>query len=367
MKPLLFILAAILCASPLNAATVTVCSSGCTTTSLQTALDSLANCGDTIQIKSTETQTGNFTITYRGCTSGTPITVTSDRAATYLSNASARVTPSQLGNMAQIVSPNTNPALAGVLDGMSHPPAHWKFIGLSFSSTSINGTFFLVGFNPSGTAANSSQIADDITFDRDYLYTPSVYTTQSVLDMIRGDVTNLTVKNCFFGDGFYIGDIESHGLRMLTTAGPVTATNNFITTSGVPIFSGGAAPSYAPAYLQNGLTAQYNYFMRPWKWNGDPAQPFAADYVTAAQNSLRTGPWSVNGLSNTGVLTVSAAPPFISASLLDITGVGGCTIANANNWRMTQLTGTTFQLLNFPGCNSAYTSGGTVNEYALTV
>ena len=42
-------------------------------------------------------------------------------------------------------------------------------------------------------------------------------------------------------------------------------------------------------------------------------------------------------------------------------------MANATGWRITPLTGTTFQLLHFPGCNSAYTSGGTVNEYALAV
>jgi len=45
---------------------VTVCGTGCTTTSLQAAFDSLAACGDTIQIKSSETQTGNFSLTYRG-------------------------------------------------------------------------------------------------------------------------------------------------------------------------------------------------------------------------------------------------------------------------------------------------------------
>jgi len=61
-------------------AVVSVCSTGCTTTSLQTAFDSLAACGDTIQIKSSETQTGNYTLSFRGCAAN-PITVTSDRAS----------------------------------------------------------------------------------------------------------------------------------------------------------------------------------------------------------------------------------------------------------------------------------------------
>ena len=81
-------------------AVVSVCATGCTTTSLQTAFNSLAACGDTIQIKSSETQTGNFTLTYRGCAAN-PITVTSDRAS-WLPVAGARITPSDLANMAKI-------------------------------------------------------------------------------------------------------------------------------------------------------------------------------------------------------------------------------------------------------------------------
>jgi hypothetical protein len=322
----------------------------------------VASCGDTIQIKSAETQTGNYTITYRGCAAN-PITVTSDRS-TWLPPAGARITPSHLANLAKITTPNSNPALSGVLDGSNRPPAGWNFVGVAFSTTS--STFMLVGFNTSGTAANASQIADNVTFDRCYFYMPSAHANTAIQDVIRGDVTNLTVKNSFFGDGFYNGMVESHAIRMLTTAGPVTATNNFITTSGIPIFVGGSTPSY-PTYLGNGMTASYNYFWRPWKWNGDPAQPYAADYVAAASATLRTGPHTIANVSSTGVITVPDVPPFIPASLLTISGVGGCTLANAANWRMTQLSGTTFQLLNFPGCNSAYTGGGTVNEYALTV
>src|SRR6185312_4315178 len=204
--------------------TITVCASGCTTTSLQTAFDSLAMCGDTIQIKSTETQTGNYTITYRGCDAN-PITVTSDRAA-WLPPSGARVSPSQLGNMARINTPNSTSALAGALDGMNRPPSGWIFLGIAFTSTTANNTFDLVGFNVNGDAANSSQIADNVTFDRCYFGNPTSTVTggaPSIQDVIRGDVTNLTVKNSFFGDAFFNGFIESHAIRMLTTAGPVTA------------------------------------------------------------------------------------------------------------------------------------------------
>ena len=221
-----------------------------------------------------------------------------------------------------------------------------------------------MGFNSYG-ATGPTQPASNITFDRCYFYRSSVYTGTDLQNAIRGDASNLTVKNSFFGDAFFNG-VESHGLSILTNPGPVTATNNFVTTSSIPIFVGGATPTY-PTYLANGATIMYNYFWRPWKWNADPAQPYAADYATAASGTQRSGPFAITGVSSTGVVTVSASESFYPGSVLTIAGVGGCTVANATGWRITPLTGTTFQLLHFPGCNSAYTSGGTVNEYALAV
>ena len=111
----------------------------------------------------------------------------------------------------------------------------------------------------------------------------------------------------------------------------------------------------------------YNYFWRPYKWNADPAQPYAADYATAASSMVQGGPFTITNVSNMGVVTMPSAPSIWSISVLTITSVGGCTVANASGWRINQLTSTTFQLLNFPGCNSAYTSGGSATAYAINV
>jgi len=364
MKLTAFLLLATLC----RAATVTVCLSGCTTTSLQTALDTTAACGDTIAIKSTETQTGNYTITYRNCAAN-PITVTSDRAS-WLPPTGGRVTPSQLGNMAKITTPNSSAAIAAALDGSNRPPAGWKFIGIAFTSSSSGPTYSLVDMNPY-LATSSSQTPDNINFDRCYLYRSSTYTGTwsgggtDLQNVIRLDATNSSVTNSFFGDGFYNG-VESHGVSVLTSPGPVTVTNNFITTSGIPVFVGGAVPSYK-TYLPNGMIAGYNYFWRPWKWNSDPAQPYAADYVTAASGTVQGGPYTITNVGSTGIITIPSAPNIWAISSLTIASVGGCTVANASGWRITGLTSTTFQLLNFPGCNSAYTSGGTATAYAISV
>lgn len=348
-------------------ATVTVCTSGCTTASLQTALNTTANCGDTIQIRSTDVQSGNFTIQARGCTAANPITVTSDRA-NWLPPAGGRITPSHLGNMAVISTPNSNPALRDVLNA-GVPAGGWVFRGLAFRSTCNCGTYFLVYFN-SYEATNQTQLAHDIVFDQTYFYRPLPNTgARSVQDMLRADAVRVDVKNSFFGDGFWNGFVESHAVRMLTTPGPVTVTNTFITTSGIPIFSGGNPPSY-PTYVEDGLTARYNYSWRPWKWNLDPAQPYAADYTANVAGTQRSGPYSITNVSNSGIVTTASSTVLLgnpSGSVMTIAGVGGCTAANRSGWRINNLSGTTFQLIGFPGCNSAYTSGGTATEYALTV
>lgn len=350
------------------AVTVSVCASGCTETSLQIALDSTAVCGDTIEIKSTEPQVGNFTITNRGCTSADAITVTSDRAA-WCPGTGVRATPGDLPNMAIIATANTDPALAAVLDGSSLPPVGWNFRCVAFRSSTTGATYAIVALN-NYAATGSSQAADYITFDQCFFYStlPNAY-AKTVQNMIRADGKHITVKNSFVGDGLWHG-IESHGIAIHTGEGPYTFTNNFIYASGIPIFSGGDVPTYG-AYVQNGVTQRYNYTWRPWKWNFDPDQPNAADYVTNASGNVVFSAMTITNVSNTGVVTITGAPYMgedgaKSGYMLSISGVGGCTVANASNWRIQIVSGgSTVQLLNFPGCNSAYTSGGSADGIGL--
>jgi hypothetical protein len=347
------------------AATVSVCASGCTTTSLQTALDTTAACGDTITIKSTEVQTGNFTIKTRGCTSASPITVTTDRSL-WLPPAGGRITPSYLSNMAIIASNSTSPALSAVLTAGT-PARGWVFQGIAFrSSTGV--TYNLVSLNEY-SATSSSQLAREIIFNQCYFYQTLPNTeNQYTQNMMRADGIDITVKNSYFGDGMYLG-VESHGIHLFTTPGPVTLENNYITASSIPIFSGGAVPTY-PTYLESGATVRYNYTFRPEKWNGDPSQPYASWYVSNVSTSgaSTAATITVTNISSTGIIT-HVADGFYSSwpvqFVWNITGVGGCTVANSSGWRATSIDTTHTQLLNFPGCNSAYTSGGTATAKAF--
>lgn len=353
-------------ASVAYGATVTVCASGCTTTSLQTALNTTAVCGDTIAIKSTEPQTGNYTFTDRGCTGANPITVTSDRAA-WLPPAGARITPSHLPNMAVLISASTDPVMRAVLSGGGDPARGWVFRGIAFRG-STGTVYTLVALNHY-EAASVSDIAQDIIFDQCYFYSLLPDTEgQRIQNILRADGINVTVKNSYFGEGVYPGT-ETHAVQMLTSPGPVTIENNYITAAGIPIFSGGAVPSY-PTYIADGITARYNYSWRPYKWNGDPEQPYAEQYVanvaTSGVSSAATA--TITDVSNTGVLTHAPDGYYSSWPIQfvwTIASVGGCTIANGTAWRAESIDATHTQLLDFPGCNAAYTSGGTATAYAF--
>jgi hypothetical protein len=343
-------------------ATVTVCREGCTTASLQAALDTLAGCGDTIQIRSAEPQTGNFKITYRGC--GTqPITVTTDRAD-WLPPEGGRITPSHLKNLAILASPNSFPALQGVLDRSHLPASGWVFVGVAFTAVPGTGAVYALvdlaglAYSPSGP----QELPENITFDRCYFYSPLPNArSANIQNILRANGKNITVKDSFLGDAAWPG-IESHGIFLLETPGPVTIRNNYITASSIPIFGGGTTPSY-PVVPAN-LRIEYNYTFRPWKWNSDPAQPFAADYAANGAGYKRAGPYDISAISNTGVVTIASAPPFWEKSVLTISGVAGCAAVNRPGWRVGVLTSRTFQLLQFPGCDSPYAGGGQATDYS---
>jgi len=272
---------------PAGGVTVSVCASGCTTTSLQTALTSAAACGDTIEIKSTEIQTGSFTFTNRGCTTSNPITVTSDRAA-WLPFVGTRITPSHLANMATIrtTSSGTIP-LSGVLDGSSLPANNWTFVGIAFTTTGTTNYYLVQTKSQSYTAANASQLPHDISFDRCYFYMglPNAAGT-SLSQAIWLDGTTVSVKNSFFGDIADLTGNEAHPIFTLNTPGPLTVENNYITNSSTSLFAGGDPFPDIPGSVPTNISFRYNYTYLPWKWNNDPAQPYYADYAANGGGAL---------------------------------------------------------------------------------
>lgn len=351
---------------------LTVCSSGCQYSSLQAAFDQV-QCGEVIQIRSTDRQVGNFVIRYRGDCSQNPIKVTTDREA-WLPPSGTRITPSHLENLAIIATHNAYPAINGNLDGGKRPPAGWTFRGVAIT-TQHSGSHALidlaglntpgVGYNP----ASDAELPSNIVFDQCYLYGPLPGASGTVIqNMIRANGRNVVIKNSYFGDAAWPG-VETHGI-LLWESDTVTIENNYITASSIPIFSGGGMPGYV--IVPHNITVRYNYSYRPWKWNSDPAQPYAADYAANARDFIR---WvsseaavKITNVTNGGVITLPEYVPFYNySSVVSISGVKGCVEANRSDWRVVHVSGASFQLLNFPGCSASYSGGGEAVDHSYQV
>ncbi len=119
--------------------------------------------------------------------------------------------------------------------------------------------------------------------------------------------------------------------------------------------NGGEGAELGPAFLlpngnaiffgANGNTAIYNPTTN--QWSAGPAEP------------SKNFSGSITGASNAGPITITTGSTagLQNGEAVTISGVGGNTAANGT-WVITNLTGTSFQLLNSNG-NGAYTSGGT--------
>ena len=123
----------------------------------------------------------------------------------------------------------------------------------------------------------------------------------------------------------------------------------FVMPNGNAIFFGG-----------NGLTAIYNPTTNLWSAGPNmPTQPHSST-ISGASN-VGGG---ITGASNTSPITITTGSTtgLTNGDLVTLSGVTGNTAANGN-WTVTNVTGTTFQLINLNGGNStgnaAYTGGGT--------
>src|SRR5260370_13137606 len=153
------------------------------------------------------------------------------------------------------------PDLTSVLSA-GRPARHWRFEGIGFTSRSATFTYNLV-LGKSYVAANSNEIPDDITFDRCYFFSPLPNGGTTGIDInnaIYAEMSNLVVKNSFFGDIARPGT-ETHSIVIITNPGPITISNNFITASSIPVFSGATITDYG--VTPSNITVQYNYTWRP--------------------------------------------------------------------------------------------------------
>jgi hypothetical protein len=284
LAPLLF--------ASLQAATKTACPAGypakCTYSDLQAAFKGLA-CGDELQIAPVE-WIGTFWIG-TSCAAN-PITVTTLRKQ-FLPEANTRISPSHAqpipgithstGNIPMLVTATAEAPLI-----LSYPANGWHFVGIGFSSKSKfisydkhPFTYQLINMN--GTdPVSENLLLDNLYFDRIYLTGPednSVYIQNAVYLQVK----SVTVKNSFCKDIALTGG-EAHCFGGSDILGPVTFTNNYISSAGIPLIMGGSQAHWwyttrKDGNIPVGFQATLNYFFKPHKWWPDPVHNWDyADY-----------------------------------------------------------------------------------------
>lgn len=234
MKRILILLSLLLAAARLDAATISVCASGCTTTSIATALSTAVD-GDTITLKSGETYTGHWTLPDKNMTTG--ITIRIDTLAN-IPAAGVRVSAANLALMPIVQSDTTSNSAFRTADGADH----YTFIGIHFlPNPSGFGEVLQLGNNDCTAGACQefeAQEPNTITVDRCYFEGDPIFGQKRA---VAFNGKNLSVINSVIKgmaglgqDAQCVGGANGHG--------PYRIENNYCEGSTESFMFGGDDP-----------------------------------------------------------------------------------------------------------------------------
>ena len=246
-------------ASRAEAATLTVCASGCAYTDLQPAIDA-AKFGDTILLRAGATFVGHYTLRAKSGT-GT-IVIRSDASDSSLPPSGARLVPSDRGGttsrtlLPRILGRGGAYKTAPLL--RTEPGAHGYVIRfIEFDGAAHLGYETLIQLGDDTTAAAPY----DITLDRVYIHGHK-YKGQK-----RGVTLNgkqLSVLNSYISDIKAV-NADSQALLGYNGAGPITIQNNYLEGAGENVMFGGADPAVTNLVPSN-IVLRGNYLFKPFAW-----------------------------------------------------------------------------------------------------
>ncbi len=218
-----------------QAATLTVCASGCGFTTLQAAVNA-ATLGDTITLKAGETFTGTTTLPVKAGSSY--ITIRSDTADANLPPAGVRITPAYLPFLPTLVSSGSGAPTITVAEGAHH----YRLMGLYFPSTPGGfNDIIRLGSNACDSSGYQEYDADqptDIEVDRVWLKANAVtgQKTGITLGGKRMNVLNSRIE------GIAAVGQDSVAVYGGNGSGPYRIENNYLESSTENILFGGADP-----------------------------------------------------------------------------------------------------------------------------
>lgn len=335
----LVLLAPVVFSATADAATRTVCASGCMYTDLQAAIDAAA-AGDTLLLRAGETFKGNFILRAKSGTSW--ITIRSDASDAQLPADGVRLVPSDRAG--SNTSKSLLPRLLGLGGALittpvvqTAPGAHnYRLEFLEIDGSANLGFETLVQLGDGSTAAPPT----DIVLDRVYLHGhPYKGMKRGVsLNGVRCDIINS-----------YIADIkaanaDSQGIAGWNGAGPFKIVNNYIEAAAENIMFGGADPRTSNL-IPSDITVTGNYMTRPLAWrNPIVPTPGSVSASAATGGSLGAGAhyFRIVAVMHTDSVAAVSLP---SKEVTATTSSGGAVrltwagVSGADNYRVYRGTG----------------------------
>jgi hypothetical protein len=234
--------------------TITVCDANCTTTNLQTALNTAVG-GDLILLQQGKTYTGNFTLPIHSAATTevmvrTGVTATGVVVSTSVfPAANIRMTPAlaAAANLAKIVvSSNNVPAIRTDDPSGGVGPAYWHLKWFEVTSNTYGGAELIrLGSDSSSTQTVNAEIPDHFVLEQLYVH------GNAVSGQFRGigiHSNNVTLQDSTIVDIKAVGSAgDGQALWINSSTGPYTITNNKIEGGAESVLIGGSAGCCRPS------------------------------------------------------------------------------------------------------------------------
>jgi hypothetical protein len=305
-----------------SAATLRVCKSGCTYTTLQPAIDA-AQPGDTILLRAGETFVGNYTLRDKG-SSTSFITIRSDAADSALPAAGVRLVPE--GRSGANTARSALARLVGAGGAAKSTPVirtaagahHYVIEFLDIDGAAQVGYETLIAL---GIDKTDPDPPHHIVFDRDYIHG---HPTKGQKRGIALNARNIDVLNSYIADMKAV-NTDGQAISGWNGTGPFRIINNYIEAAGENVMFGGSWPA-TTGLIPSDIEISGNHILKNTAWRNPvlskPASPRVSSTTAAGKLASGTHYFKVVAvLRSAATDIVSAASSEVSASVSSGHGV----------------------------------------------
>lgn len=307
--------------APLDAATLTVCASGCAYSTLQPAINAAVP-GDTILVRAGQTFTGHYTLRNKSTSSTSYITIKSD-ATSGLPGDGVRLVPGANASLSSL------PRLVGLGGAYKNTPIfraepgahHYRLQLLNIDGAASLGYETLVEIGDDRTSSRPHHIV----LDRLYIHGHK-YKGQKRGISLNG--ANVIVTNSYIADIKAV-KADSQAIAGWNGPGPFAIVNNYIEGAAENIMFGGAGPTISNL-VPSDIVIRANHIHKPTAWmNAILSPPGSPSASATTGGSLASGTHYFKVVAIMG----SAAATALSLPSAEVRATVGSSGAVSLSWR----------------------------------